>query len=55
MEEVGRGMWRMLPALSGFLLASEQLNSRDITSLSKSIRAWSHIKLWFFNDFLKKD
>lgn len=26
MEEVGRGMWRMLPALSGFLLGSEQLN-----------------------------
>ena len=26
-----------------------------IPSLSKNIMAWSHIKLWFFNDFLKKD
>ena len=37
MEEAGRRVWRMLPALSGFLLGSEQLNSRDITLLSKSI------------------
>lgn len=31
MEEAGRGVWWMLPALFGFLLESEQLNSRDIS------------------------
>ena len=37
MEGVGRGVWWMLPALSGFLLGSEQLNSRDISGLSKIV------------------
>ena len=37
MEEVGRGAWWMLPAFSGFLLGSEQLNSMHISQLSKSI------------------
>ena len=31
MEGVGRGAWWMLPAFSGFLLGSEQLNSMDIS------------------------
>ena len=39
MEGVGRGVWWMLPALSGFLLGSEQLNSRDTSWFSKSM--WS--------------
>ena len=39
MEGVGRGVWWMLPALSGFLLWSEQMNSRDTSWFSKSM--WS--------------
>ena len=31
LEGAGRGVWWMLLALSGFLLESEQLNSRDIS------------------------
>ena len=41
MEGAGRGVWRMMPALSGFLLGSEQLNSRDIPWFSKSINMCS--------------
>ena len=37
MEGAGRGVWRILPVLSGFLLESEQLNSRDISWLSKIV------------------
>ena len=35
MEGAGRGVWWMLPALWGFLLGSEQLNSKDISWLSE--------------------
>lgn len=38
-----------------FITSSTISPMQIIPSLSKSIRAWSHIKLCFFNDFLKKD
>ena len=46
MEGVGIGVWRMLPALSGFLLGSEQLNaSMFLDSRKASICVLLLIKL----------
>ena len=46
MERVGRGVWRMLPALSEFLLGSEQLNSSTfLDSQNVSIYVLLLIKL----------
>ena len=36
-----------------FITSSTISPMQIIPSLSKSIRAWSHINLWIFNDFVK--